>query len=78
MSRHASFRGEVAAASLKPRDKRDPSRESFPLQSTATTRWGVLRLKDANIGSVVFKKAKVFNSIKVSHRVPADTAITAP
>ena len=38
----------------------------------------VLRLKDANIGSVVFKKAKVFNSIKVSHRVPADTAITAP
>jgi hypothetical protein len=26
----------------------------------------VLRLKDANIGSVVFKKAKVFNSIKVS------------
>jgi hypothetical protein len=35
----------------------------------------VLRLKDANIGSVVFKKAKVFNSIKVS---PADTAITAP
>jgi hypothetical protein len=38
----------------------------------------VLRLKDANIGSVVFKNAKVFNSIKVSHRVPANTAITAP
>jgi hypothetical protein len=38
----------------------------------------VLRLKDTNIGSVVLKKAKVFNSIKVSHRVPADTAITAP
>jgi hypothetical protein len=31
----------------------------------------VLRLKDANIGSVVFKKAKVFNSIKVSHGVPS-------
>jgi hypothetical protein len=38
----------------------------------------MLRLKDANIGSVVFKKAKIFNSIKVPHRVPADTAITAP
>jgi len=26
---------------------------------------GMLRLKDANIGSVAFKKAKVFNSIQV-------------
>jgi len=39
---------------------------------------GVLRLKDAKYRFGRFKKAKVFNSIKVSHRVPADTAITAP
>ena len=30
---------------------------------------GMLRLKDANIGSVAFKKATVFNSIQVPHRV---------
>jgi hypothetical protein len=38
----------------------------------------VVRLKDANIGLVVFKKAKVFNSIQVPTGFQADTAITAP
>jgi hypothetical protein len=48
--------------------------------SEAAREWFVQgsRRNGRGLGSVVFKKAKVFNSIKVSHRVPADTAITAP
>ena len=39
---------------------------------------GVLRLNEATIGPVVFKKRRVFNSIQESGAVQLDTAITAP